>query len=187
MNKLVITITGLLFPVMMSAQTVAYVYADSLLLAVPAYGKNIAKLDSTRQRYQKEIETAQNGLQQQYNKLVTPYAPKETETIAILKQRMSPSDTLSLSLLISDGKQLQNKKQVYDQIIQTAFNKDIQPLLDKINKTINNYARTNKIGMVLIMEQLKNALAYIDPKQNITDAVIEQLGGNALPVKPKKR
>jgi Skp family chaperone for outer membrane proteins len=165
----------LLFPLLMNGQNLAYVYADSILQSVPDYGKNMVKVDSIRQAMKNELESSQASLQQKYDKLIKPYVAKETESLAALKKRMTPVDTLSLNLIVGEDKQLQTKKQTYDRILQTTFNKDIQPVLDKVNNLISNYARENKITMVLVVEQMRPALAYIDPKQNITKVIIRKL------------
>lgn len=165
----------LMFPLFMYGQNVAYVYADSILISVSGYGKNVMKIDSMRQTMKQELDASQASLQQQYDRLIKPYVAKETETLAALKKRMSAVDTLSLNLIIDDNKQLQAKKQTYDRILQTSYNKDVQPILDKVNNEIAGFARQNKITMVMVVEQMKQALAYIDPKQNITGLIIQKL------------
>lgn len=165
------------FPVFMFGQSVAYVYADSLLLSVPGYSKNVMKIDSLQKTLEKELETTKIGINQKYGMLIKPYAPKESENVGALKARMSAVDTLSLNLIIEDIKQLEVKKQAYDRILQTSYNKDVQPILDRISKEIADFARLNKITMVFVVEQMKQTLAYIDPKQNITGSIKSKLKG----------
>lgn len=158
-------------------QKVAYVYSDSILLSVPEYAKNMQKIDSIRQSFVKDIETSQKALQEKYSKLVKPYAPKETETLPSLKKRMTPADTLGLNLILDDNKQLQNKQQIYDRMLQANQNKDIQPILDRVKLVVTEYAQDNELSAVYSMEQIQQALVYVDMKQNITRAVIGRLKG----------
>lgn len=164
-----------LCPLWMFGQNVAYVYGDSILLSVPEYSRHMLKIDSTRQAFKREVDASQSAIQKQYDKLTKPYAPKETETLVALKKRMTAVDTLSLNMIIDDNKQLQLKQQNYDRILQASFAKDVQPILDKVTGIIKEYAMANKITMVMGMEQMRQALIYIDPKQNITASIIANL------------
>jgi Skp family chaperone for outer membrane proteins len=171
-QSILISILSLFFSFSIQAQRMAYIYGDTVLKSLPQYGIRVAKLDSVNQSYQKEIVAEQNVLQQKLNKLMVAYSPKATETVSDIKNRMTSADTLSLNLLINSGKQIQDKRIAYDKIIQASFNKEVQPLLDKIKKIVNQYARDNKLSMVVMYEQLKGALAYIDPKEDITRQII---------------
>jgi Skp family chaperone for outer membrane proteins len=162
-------------PMFMYGQKTAYLYSDSVLLAVPEYGKNVLKLDSMKQSFGKEVESKQALIQQQYEKLVKPYAPKDSETLLMLKKRMSVVDTLSLGTLLDENVQLQKKKTSYDRILQATYMQNVQPILSRVNTVISNYAMKNGLSAVYSMEQLKQTLVYIDPKQNITGVVIELL------------
>jgi Skp family chaperone for outer membrane proteins len=173
--KKIILLLCVMCPMFMFGQNVAYVYGDSILLSVPAYSKNVLKIDSTRQAFKKEVEASVAAIQKQYDKLVKPYAPKESETLLALKKRMSAVDTLSLNMIIDDNKQLQTKQQNYDRIIQASYAKEVQPILDHVNSIIKEYAVANKITMIVGMEQMRQALIYVDPKQNITAPIIASL------------
>ena len=174
MRKLILLICTL-SPMFMFGQKVAYVYTDSILLSVPEYSKNMQKLDSVRQSFVKDIETSQKTLQEKYDKLVKPYSPKETESVLLLKKRMSPIDTLGLNLILDDNKQLQAKQQTYDRMLQANHEKDIQPILNRVKSIIAEYAQANGLSAVYSMEQIQQALVYVDMKQNITRSVIEKL------------
>lgn len=178
MKKLLFALSlSVFFSYSVQAQRIAYLYGDSVLKSIPEYGIRVSKLDSVRLAYQKEIENEQNTLQQKLNKLSTSYSPKAGETISELKSRMSPSDTLSMNLLVNNSRQVQEKKQAYDRIVQAFFEKDVQPLLDTVKNITSKYARENKITMVVQYEQLKGALVYIDPKDDITRAIVALLSG----------
>jgi len=175
MKKRVFYMILALCPVFVFGQKMAYLHTDSILLSIPQYASKMAKLDSVRQGYSKEVETGVAGVQSQYEKLITPYAPKNNETVQALKSRMSVSDTLQLSLLQKEAAQWQEKRQTYDKMLQNQYNLDVQPLLNKVNAAVADYAKANGLSAVYSFEQLRGALIYIDTKLNITGVIIRKL------------
>jgi len=174
MKKLVLLVL-VLFSAHVFSQKTAYLYTDSVLLSLPDYKVKMVKLDSLRQNYTKEINAGIADVQSRYETLTTPYAPKKNETIQDLKKRMSASDTLRVGLLEKEAVQWQEKRITYDKLIQTQYNQDIQPMLNKVNAVITDYARANGLSAVYSFEQLRNILIYIDPKQNITGVIVRKL------------
>jgi len=165
----------LICPTFIFGQKVAYISSDSILKQIPEYGLHIQKIDSMRRMLSRELETTQNSLQDQYNKITKPYFPKENETVEQLIKRMNPVDTLNLHQVLVSNRQLQEKKQLYDKLLQDSYKYDIQPILDRINATVSAFAKKNKIAVVFILEQIRNSAMYIDPKQNITNEIIKNL------------
>ena len=157
------------------SQKTAYIYTDSVLLSVPDYKVKMVKLDSLRQNYTKEINAGIADVQSRYETLAAPYAPKKNESIQEIKKRMSTSDTLRVSLLEKEAIQWQEKRVSYDKLIQTQYNQEIQPMLNKVNAVITEYAKANSLSAVYSFEQLRNLVVYIDPKQNITGVIVKKL------------
>ena len=157
------------------SQKTAYIYTDSVLLSVPYYKVKMVKLDSLRQNYTKEINAGIADVQSRYETLAAPYAPKKNESIQEIKKRMSTSDTLRVSLLEKEAIQWQEKRVSYDKLIQTQYNQEIQPMLNKVNAVITEYAKANSLSAVYSFEQLRNLVVYIDPKQNITGVIVKKL------------
>jgi len=157
------------------SQKAAYLYTDSVLLSLPDYKVKMVKLDSLRQNYTKEINAGIADVQSRYETLTATYTPKKNETIQELKKRMSASDTLRVGLLEKEAVQWQEKRTTYDKLIQTQYNQEIQPMLNKVNGVITDYARANSLSAVYSFEQLRNILIYIDPKQNITEVIVRKL------------
>ena len=174
MKKCVLLVLVLLSAHAFSQKT-AYLYTDSVLLSLPDYKVKMVKLDSVRQNYTKEINAGIAGIQSRYETLTATYALKKNETIQELKKRMSASDTLRVGLLEKEAVQWQEKRTTYDKLIQTQYNQEIQPLLNKVNGVITDYARANGLSAVYSFEQLRSALVYIDPKQNITGVIVWKL------------
>jgi len=174
MKKCVLLVL-VLFSAHVFSQKTAYIYTDSVLLSVPYYKVKMVKLDSLRQNYTKEINAGIADVQSRYETLAAPYAPKKNESIQELKKRMSTSDTLRVSLLEKEAIQWQEKRVSYDKLIQTQYNQEIQPMLNKVNAVITEYAKANSLSAVYSFEQLRNLVVYIDPKQNITGVIVKKL------------
>jgi Skp family chaperone for outer membrane proteins len=174
MKKFILLVLVLLSAHVFSQRT-AYLYTDSVLLSLPDYKVKMVKLDSVRQNYTKEINVGIADVQSRYEILAATYAPKKNETIQELKKRMSVSDTLRVGLLEKEALQWQEKRAIYDKLIQTQYNQEIQPLLNKVNGVITDYAKANGLSAVYSYEQLRNILIYIDPKQNITGVIVRKL------------
>lgn len=157
------------------AQNVAYIHQDSVLIALPKYKKNISKLDSIGKTYQDEIKMAKEQWNQKMATLLKPYNIKENEDIKTVKSRMSSIDTTSLSILLDEDKIIGKRAQNFDNMINSMFKSEVQPLLDRVNKAIEEYAKKNKIDYVLVIEQIRPALAYIDNRKNITKNIISKI------------
>jgi len=173
--KKILVLVLVLFSAHVFSQKTAYIYTDSVLLSLPNYKVKMTKINTLRQDYTKEVNAAIASVQSRYETLTNPYTPKKTETIQELKKRMSVSDTLRVGLLEKEAIQWQEKQTTYDKLIQTQYNEEIQPLINKVNVVIADYARANSISTVFSYEQLRNTLIYIDPKQNITAVIISKL------------
>ena len=159
----------------MFGQQIGYVYSDSILLSIPEYGRNVSKLDSLKKSYNKELEQSRISLQQRYEVLVKGYKPSEKETLLALKARMSQADTISLGLLLDEDKMIQKKALSYENMTKLIYTRDIQSVLDMVKKTISEYAISNKLTAIYVMEQIRSSLVYIDSKRDVTKAIIEKL------------
>lgn len=157
------------------AQNIAYIQQDSIMKTIPSYQMQLKSLDSVTKNYQKEIKTLQEEWNIKVTMLLKPYNLKENENMEQIKSRMSVVDTTKLSILLDEDKIIVKKAKNYDAIVQQQYQTDIQPILDKVNNAISSYAKKNKIDMVYIIEQIRPALAYIDERKNITNAIIELL------------
>ena len=55
------------------------------------------------------------------------------------------------------------------------YDSDVQPLINKVTMSIEQYAKLNKIDVVYVIEQLSPAIAYIDKRKNITRKIIAKI------------
>lgn len=157
----------------LQSQDIGYIHQDSILQVLPNYNVALENLIQEEEAYNNEIkqntETFSNKLQQLLNR----YSATEGESLAQIKQRMQPADTLSLNVIITEGNMIDNKKKTYNSLIQARYNQDIKPLLDNLNNVISNYAKKQKLSAVYILDNMAVQLAYIDEKNIITGAIIE--------------
>lgn len=138
--KKVILLICMLSSLNIFGQQIAYIYSDSILMTLPEYSKKTAKLDSLKQYFRKELERNKNALKIQFDRLLKPYSPKEEETLLSLKQRMSPTDTISLAVLLNENRILQNKTKNYKTLVKSIYASEIQLVLYFVKKTISDYA-----------------------------------------------
>lgn len=156
-------------------QNQAYIYRDSLLTAVSGYKSNIKRIDSLSNAYKKTLQASEKSQQQKVAELLKPYNVQENEQIEDLKKRLKPSDADQFSVYIQEGELLNKQAKVYDDILKEDYAKNIQPLLNKVNKCIETYAKENKIDYVWIMEEIGQQLAFGNKDKNITAKIIQKL------------
>jgi hypothetical protein len=157
----------------------AYVYKDSLLLAANNYTIKKASLDSVQKVYSEEVQAIRSRSQVNYTALITPYIPKEGETVEHLKARMSAIDAEKLRLLLVEGKLLETRIKSYNSQLEQQYTRDIKPIVDTIDAVLASYAQKNKLDFIYSMEELQKALVYVNKGKNIT-GVISALVNNEL-------
>ncbi|NDV46154.1 OmpH family outer membrane protein [Paludibacter sp. 221] len=157
------------------SQQFAYISRDSILTSIDDYNKNLLQLDSLKTNYTQELDYMQEQLKQRYNQLLAPYGLTGQESIEDIQSTIEPMDSITFSILLQEDQMLQTKAKSYDNMLNFVFHRDIQPLLDKVNKTITSYSKKNKIDIVYIIEELSPGLAYINEKKNITGEIIKLL------------
>lgn len=171
--RMFLFVASLLATTYLSAQQIAYIHTDSILLSMPKYAANASEFEKAKQNYQKELEQSKVQLQERFDKLLKPYVKAENETLATLKGRMTPIDTLSLSVLMDENTMVQNKSKSYDNLLKSLYARDIQPILDHVRKVITDYAVKNNLTAIYSMEQSRNSLVYMDNKRDITKIITE--------------
>lgn len=155
------------------AQSNAYIRQDTLLAVLPGYKAKLTSLDSLKKTFTEELTQEQNKLEQKVAALFAPYNPQQNETAETLVKRLSPADASRYSIIQKEAVLLEEKKKSYNEILDGYYKQNIQPLLSRLNTTIETYATKNKYDMVFILEQIAPALAYINKGKDITPAIIE--------------
>jgi Skp family chaperone for outer membrane proteins len=154
------------------AQGNAYIRRDTLLTVLPGYTLKVSSFDSLKTAFSEELKIEQQKLEQKVNALFTSYSPKSNETTDVLIARLSQADASRYALLQKESVLLEERSKSYNEILQMNYSQNVQPLLTKLNKTIEQYAVKNKLDMVFILEDIAPALAYVNKGKDITGAVI---------------
>ena len=175
MKKTVLLSFLLICSLGISAQQVAYIYSDSILMAAPGYIEKQQELTTVHEKYVQELEMLQKELSEKFAQLVASYNAKENETIDDLKARMSPADVMRLDILLEEQTAIETKTKSYDNMLNFMYEQDVQPIETRVQQTINAYAVKNKIDMIYIIEKIQESLAYINEKRNITNEIIKLL------------
>ena len=156
-----------------SAQNVGYINSDSVLIMTPGYLEALQSVAKEENKYETELKNNQAELKNKLDALVSKYNVKEGETFASLKARMSPTDTLSLSMIQTENALVANKKKTYEAMISSTYAENVQPILDKVNATIADYAKKNGIDAIYAMENLGDQLVYLNKERIITADIIK--------------
>jgi Skp family chaperone for outer membrane proteins len=56
-----------------------------------------------------------------------------------------------------------------------TYRNEIQPIVNRVNTAITNYAKKNKLDGVYILENISSSLAYINKERIVTQAIISSL------------
>ena len=157
----------------------AYIHLDSVKLAQPNYELMLVRLDSVQKAYTSEIATAETALSQKFDALLAPYKPQPQEPLEAIKKRMEIGDTLQLQMLVQELEAIQNKAKSYDNMLNFMYQRDIVPIDSAIQTAIAAYAQRHKIKAVWNLNNNQAQPLYIEPKANITQAILNELAQKA--------
>jgi|GEM_PF-3645567 len=154
------------------AQGNAYIRRDTLLAVLPGYTSKVKSFDSLKTAFSEELKGEQLKLEQKVSALFSPYNPKSNEPTDAIIARFSQADASRYALLQKESTLLEDRNKSYNDILQMNYSQNVQPLLTKLNKTIEDYSTKNKLDMVFILEDIAPALAYVNKGKDITNAII---------------
>ena len=158
-----------------NAQNYGFIHRDSILKSVPNYIPKLQELSADQKKYAAEVKQGMQDLQSKVSELLKPYKPNKQESIVGIKARMNGMDTIKLNLLLDEEKSLKKKEESYNYMLNFTYNNEIQPIIDKVNDAISNYAKKNKLDGIYILENISPSLAYINEKRIITQVIIDIL------------
>ena len=161
MKKLVLTLVALFAIQFAQAQVkIAYTNADSILRALPETKVQEGVLQKYGKQLQKELQSKQSTLEQ---KAKTLEAERDDLPQIVLQERVQELQELDKKL-----RQFQQRAQ---QDIAQKEQELLGPLLQKVEKGIDEVAKENGYGLVLP----GNSLLYADEAHDITELVIKKL------------
>jgi outer membrane protein len=149
------------------AQKFAYVDSDYILQNIPEYNDAQAQLDELSAQFQQEVEAKFSAI----DKLYKDY---QAESV-LLPEEMKKKREEAIVKAEKDAKELQKKRFGKDGDLFKKRQELVKPIQDKIFNAIEqlsqakNYALVfDKAGGVTMM--------YADPKYDISDDVLEEMG-----------
>jgi outer membrane protein len=164
--------TGLILATSLSvsAQKIAHIHLDSLLVLMP----ETKKADQDAQDYYKQLEQRLQQMQGEYqNKL--DYYEKNKATMSELIRTATENDL----------QRMQQSMQEFQQNAQTDFqnkkNELLKPIYDKANKAIADVAKAD--GYKYVFDTSGGVVIYYEPSDNLLSKVKTKLGiaANAVP------
>lgn len=166
MKKLLLALMAVFAINFAQAQTqvkIAYTNADSILRALPETKVQEGVLQKYGEQLQLELQSKQTTLETKAKKLESE---KDNLPQIVLQERVQELQELDQKL-----RQFQQRAQ---QDIAQKEQELLGPILQKIEKGINEVAKEKGYGMVLPA----NALLYADEAHDITELVIAKLKSN---------
>ena len=151
---------------------IAYVEEAKLLEKIDGYEQNIKEIDSLKKAYSAEIATKTQELDNKFKALISGYDIANNETDESLVAKLNDEDKAMYDLLKQNSESLKNTAKSYNNMLEIKQNKKVQPLLDNVNKIIEDYTKSNGIGIVYTFERMN--VAFIDDKLNITEEIIKK-------------
>ena len=158
-----------------SSSTVTYIELNKILKSLKNFEQNTKEVDSLKQLYTKEIQESTKKLNDKINVLLKPYQLNENETIESIKSKLKETDVSKFELYLQENELVEKASKNYDLMIKTIYEQKVQPLLDNVNRTIEEYAKANNIIIVYTLENISPALAYIDKGIDISDEINKKL------------
>lgn len=177
MKKIPLLFAFSLFVSIVSAysQGTAFIRRDTLLSVLPGYTMHTQTFDSLKTSFSEELKLDQQKLEQKLSNLFGPYSSADNESTEALVARLSPADLSRYGLLQKEFNLIEERSKSYNEILQLHYKEKIQPLLDKLNKAIEEYSQKNKLDMVFVLEDISPALAYVNKGKDITNPIIALL------------
>jgi outer membrane protein len=170
-------VTGLIFSgtLTVSAQKIAHIHLDSLLVLMP----ETKKADQDAQDYYKQLETRLQQMQGEYQNKLDYYEKNKTTMSELIKTATE-----------NDIQRMSQSMQEFQQNAQTDFqnkkNELLKPIYEKANKAIAEVAKAGAYKYVL--DTSAGVVIYYDSSDNIFPLVKAKLGiaANAVPFTNEK-
>ncbi len=160
------------------AQKYAYVDTEYILSNIPEYTDAQDELDALSKKWQKEIEAKHKELKEMYKKyqaesvLLPADVKKKRENEIVAKEK--------------EVKELQKKYFGPEGELFKKRQELVQPIQEKVFNAIETVATTRNIGMVFDKAG-GPILLYGDPKYDISDDVLDEVGNVMQTVKRDQR
>jgi outer membrane protein len=154
-----------------SAQKIAHIHLDSLLVLMP----ETKKADADAQDYYKQLEQRLQQMQGEYQNKLDYYEKNKTTMSELIRTATE-----------NDLQRMQQSMQEFQQNAQTDFqnkkNELLKPIYDKANKAIADVAKAD--GYKYVLDTSAGIVIYYESSDNILGKVKAKLGiaANAVPL-----
>lgn len=150
---------------LVQAQKFGFVNSAALLTELPEVKAADSELNVLQNQLKKKGEEMVTAFQQKYAELATKekngeYSPKQLE---IESQKLKDEEA-KITQFEQESTQAMSKKR----------EELLQPILDKVNKAINDVAKES--GYAYVFDASTNVLLYADPSADVTALVKKKLG-----------
>lgn len=176
--KHIITLILLTASTFVFAQKTAFINESKLLKATPGYEQAIAQMDTLKNQMQQELQTTQALLSTKISNLLKPYNFTTEVSLEEVKAKLSEIDKKKFDLLQEENQLLDKQAKAKEEEYQAAYKEKVGTILEKVNQTVKNYCKKNKIDVLYKMDQLQSAIAYYDESKEVTEIIIKLVNEN---------
>ncbi|MEI7500198.1 MAG: OmpH family outer membrane protein [Bacteroidota bacterium] len=179
MKKLILTILAIIFSVsMLTAQKFAYVDTQYILDNIPEFAEAQAQLDELSNQWQKEIEAKFADIDKMY---------KDYQAQAILlPEDMKKKKEQEIIDKEKDAKNLQRTRFGKDGDLFKKRQELVKPIQEKIYNAIQEISNNSNYAVVFDKGG-SLTMMYANPKYDISDDVLDNLGANLNNRKGKEK
>jgi len=170
MKKLILTLMAVVFTIaMVNAQKFAYVDTQYILDNIPEFAEAQAQLDELSNQWQKEIET-------KFAEIDKMYKDYQAQSI-LLPEDMKKKKEQEIVDREKDAKSLQRTRFGKDGDLFKKRQELVKPIQEKIYNAIQEIANNNNYAVVFDKGG-SLTMMYANPKYDISDDVLDNMGAN---------
>lgn len=170
MKKLFLTSLAIFFAInMMQAQKFAYVDTQYILDNIPEFAEAQAQLDEISSTWQKEIET-------KFGEVEKMYKDYQVQSV-LLPEDMKKKKEQEITDKEKEAKALQRTRFGKDGDLFKKRQELVKPIQEKIYNAIQDIANNNNYA-VIFDKGGSLTMMYANPKYDISDEVLDQLGAS---------
>ena len=170
MKKLILTLMAVVFTIaMVNAQKFAYVDTQYILDNIPEFAEAQAQLDELSNQWQKEIET-------KFAEIDKMYKDYQAQSI-LLPEDMKKKKEQEIVDREKDAKSLQRTRFGKDGDLFKKRQELVKPIQEKIYNASQEIANNNNYAVVFDKGG-SLTMMYANPKYDISDDVLDNMGAN---------
>jgi outer membrane protein len=153
-------------------QKIAYINSEKLIQQAPGATEARTTVQREIDKYRAELALLEDSI----NTMIADYNQKQITLSPDAKKKQEEA-------IRTRQASLQTRSQTYDQSIQKRQQDLLEPVMDRINKALNDYRKDN--GISIVLDASARAIISADSSLDITDAILAKLKA-ASPTPPKK-